>query len=114
MTRIKARRGREGRGEKYPEPRTTEIRPPELTAHARLKLEQGHPKSDHEHMAADGIARERSMPDGLSYRKWSGQVVRHELQLAGWRLADLLQQPLAGRPEATPPAAPQGRRPPAR
>ena len=51
-------------------------------------------------MVADGIARERSMPDGLSYRKWSGQMVRRELQLAGWRLADLLKQALAAQPGA--------------
>ncbi len=91
---------------KYSEAWANEIVPLAQAAHARLNFEQVHPQLDHEHMVADGIARERAMPDGLSYRKWSGQIVRHELQLAGWRLADLLKQALAGQPEAAPTAPP--------
>ena len=90
----------------YPEAWANEIMPLAQAAHARLQFEQVHPQLEHEHMVADGIARERAMPDGLSYRKWSGQIVRHELQLAGWRLADLLKQALAGQPEAKPTAMP--------
>jgi hypothetical protein len=36
------------------------------------------------------------MPDHLTYRAWSGAVVRVELHKAGWRLADLLEKALAG------------------
>lgn len=90
---------------KYPEAWADEIMPLARAAHARLNFEQVHPKLDHEQMVADGIARERSMPDGLSYRKWSGQMVRSELQLAGWRLADLLKQALDSQPDARPAAS---------
>ena len=91
---------------KYPEVWADEIMPLAQAAHARLNFEQVHPKLDHEQMVADGIARDRSMPDGMSYRKWSGQMVRRELQLAGWRLADLLKQALAAQPDAPSTASP--------
>ncbi len=80
--------------EKYPEAWADEILPLAEQAHLRLRIEQVHPKLDHEQMVADGEARERAMPDGLSYRKWSAQVVLNEMHLAGWRLANLLTQAL--------------------
>ncbi len=90
---------------KYPEAWANEIMPLAFAAHARLHFEQVQPKLDHEHMVADGIARERAMPDGLSYRKWSAQKVRNEIHLAGWRLADLLKQALSAAPATPAPTA---------
>ncbi|MGI8432091.1 MAG: S1/P1 nuclease [Chthoniobacterales bacterium] len=81
--------------EKYPEAWANEILPLAQQAHLRLRFERVQPKLDHETMVADGEAREKTMPDGLSYRQWSAQVVLNELHLAGWRLADLLKQALA-------------------
>ncbi len=81
--------------EDYPEAWANEILPLARQAHERLRFDHVQPKLVHEKMAADGEAIERAMPDGLSYRKWSGQMVLKEMHLAGWRLADLLTQALS-------------------
>lgn len=52
---------------------------------------------------ATGVAVERAMPDGVSYRDWSGRVTGEHLATAGWRLAALLERVLA---PASAPAAP--------
>ncbi len=87
--------------EKYPEAWANEILPVAQAAHRRLNFEHVQPKLDHETMVAEGIARERAMPDKLSYRRWSALVVRREIQRAGWRLADLLKQALTPKPGTT-------------
>ncbi len=85
--------------ETYPETWADEILPIAKEAHTRLRFEHVHPGLDHEKdMVAQGDAVERTMPDGISYRKWSAQVVLDELHLAGWRLADLLKQALSSAP----------------
>ncbi len=91
----------------YPEAWANEILPLAREVHARLRFEHVHPKLEHDKMVADGDALERAMPDGLSYRKWSGQVVLNEMHLAGWRLADLLKRALSAEAPSTasPPAA---------
>ena len=88
--------------EKYPEAWANEILPLAQQAHLRLRFEQVQPKLDHETMVADGEARARAMPDGLSYRQWSAHVVLNELHLPGWRLPHLLSPPLL--PDAAHPA----------
>lgn len=79
----------------YPEAWANDILPIARQAHLRLQFQHVQPKLDHASLIADGDAVERAMPDGLSYRKWSAQVVLNEIHLAGWRLADLLKQALA-------------------
>ena len=37
-----------------------------------------------------GDAREKNMPDRVSYADWSAKIVRDQLHKGGWRLADLL------------------------
>ena len=78
------------RVEDYPEAWANEILPIAREAHARLTFDHVKPTLDHEKMLADGDAVERPMPDGLSYRTWSGRVVLDEMRKAGWRLASLL------------------------
>jgi len=55
---------------------------------------------------ATGSAREKPMPDRLTYRAWSAAIVRAELPKAGWRLADLLDKALAGNDQAVVTAVP--------
>ncbi len=88
----------------YPEAWANEILPLARAAHHRLDYRSVRPKLDKEKMVAEGEAVERAMPDGLSYRQWSAQVVLSEMHLAGWRLADLLQKALAPQASAALPA----------
>ncbi|HSU86732.1 MAG TPA: hypothetical protein VLI42_08375, partial [Chthoniobacterales bacterium] len=87
----------------YPEGWANEILPVAGQAHARLRYQNVTPKLDRETMVADGEVVETPARDGLSYSRWSAEVVLKEMQLAGWRLADLLQTILAP-PAATPTA----------
>ncbi|MGI8436561.1 MAG: S1/P1 nuclease [Chthoniobacterales bacterium] len=80
--------------EDYPEKWANEILPIAREAHERLLFSDVHPKQDEPTVAVTGAAEEKPMPDGASYYDWSAKVVREELHLAGWRLADLLQKAL--------------------
>jgi len=81
----------------YAEAWANEILPIALEAHTRLSFQQMTAKvQDDGTTIATGSAREKPMPDRLTYRAWSGAVVRAELHKAGWRLADLLEKALAG------------------
>ncbi len=80
----------------YAEAWANEILPIAREAHERLAF-QGvvpTPQEDGPTIAA-GAAREKPMPDHLSYRAWAAAIVRTELHKAGWRLADLLEKALA-------------------
>ncbi len=80
----------------YAEAWANEILPIARQAHDRLTF-QGvvpTPQEDGSTLAA-GTAREKPMPDHLSYRAWSAIIVKAELHKAGWRLADLLEKALA-------------------
>lgn len=64
-------------------------------AHERLqfrnvRIEQ---KPEEEPLAA-GTAEEKPGVDHVSYYDWSAAVVRDEMHVAGWRLADLLEKAL--------------------
>ncbi|MBA3650741.1 MAG: hypothetical protein H0W66_04480 [Chthoniobacterales bacterium] len=95
----------------YPETWANEVLPLARQARARLRYQNVAPKLDHEKMVGDGEMVDEPTKDGLSYSKWSARMVQQELQLAGWRLADLLERALAPN-ESTPspsPAAPAPR-----
>ncbi len=85
----------------YPEAWANEVLPLARQAHARLRYQNVAPKLDREKMVGDGEMLEEATKDGLSYSKWSARMVQQELQLAGWRLADLLEKALAPN-ESTP------------
>jgi hypothetical protein len=92
----------------YPEAWANEILPIAREAHERLIfLEMRATPQENGTTLATGSARERPMPDGLSYRAWSAIIVRAQLPKAGWRLADLLEKALAsGNEQSTTLAAP--------
>ncbi len=84
------------RPEDCPEVWADEILPIAREAHSRLRFSHIRPKMIHDKLEAEGDAFERVMPDHISYREWSRQVERQEMQKAGWRLADLLTKLLGG------------------
>jgi hypothetical protein len=90
----------------YPEAWANEILPLAREAHSRLRYQNVRPKLDHENMIADGEVAEAPARDGLSYRKWSGQIVLREMHKAGWRLAYLLEKILPPNESGTAAAAP--------
>lgn len=67
-----------------------EILPVAHEAHQRLRFVYMHSTIDQGRIVMAGVAREKNMPDHMSYANWSAQTVREELHKAGWRLADLL------------------------
>jgi hypothetical protein len=77
----------------YAEAWADEILPVAREAHERLIFHDMTTKvQDDGSSIATGSAREKPMPDRLSYRAWSAMIVRAELHKAGWRLADLLEK----------------------
>jgi hypothetical protein len=76
----------------YAEVWADEILPLAREAHDRLEITNVKPFQEGEEIVARGHAREKRMPDGVSYRDWSVKIVREHLHKAGWRLADLLEQ----------------------
>ncbi len=89
----------------YPEAWANEILPLARQAHARLRYQNVAPKLDREKMVGDGEMVEQPTKDGLSYSKWCARMVLQELQLAGWRLAALLEKALAPNESTPSPAA---------
>ena len=69
-----------------------DILPIAREAHERLQFINVHETLDQEKTVMAGDAREKNMPDRISYADWSAKIVGDELQKAGWRLADLLTQ----------------------
>jgi hypothetical protein len=89
-----------------------DILPIAKEAHSRLQFINVHETLDQERTVMAGDAREKNMPDRMSYADWSKGIVRGELHKAGWRLADLLTQtvgstPLSGARSTTAAAAPE-------
>src|SRR4029453_16060403 len=78
----------------YAEAWANEILPIAREAHKRLQFTNVHPQQENDRVVAAGEANEKSQPDQMSYRAWASNVVREELQKAGWRLADLLEKTL--------------------
>ena len=70
-----------------------EIMPTAREAHRRLQFEHVRAEQDETGaVLAKGTAKEKHMPDGVSYHDWSARLVRDELHRAGWRLADLMEK----------------------
>jgi hypothetical protein len=78
----------------YAEIWADEILPIAREAHARLHFQRVKPVVDDSGIVAAGQAVEKRSLGERSYRTWARDVVRDELQKAGWRLADLLQKSL--------------------
>lgn len=78
----------------YAEAYANAILPIAREAHERLEFKNIHFQKDEEHTLAFGNAEEKPAPDRVSYYDWSAAVVREELHIAGWRLADLLEKAL--------------------
>lgn len=79
----------------YAETWANQILPLAREAHERLTFTGVHPEQWQESTVAVGSAHEKPMPDRVSYRDWSARVVRNELHVVGWRLADLLEKALS-------------------
>lgn len=69
-----------------------EILPIAQAAHKRLDFHNVQSLQEEDRVVVTGEATERPMPDNITYRQWSTNVVRDELHKAGWRLADLLEK----------------------
>lgn len=78
----------------YSEAWANDILPIAREAHERLTFRNVAPFQEEARVVAAGFADEKKSPDGISYYDWSARIVRDELQKAGWRLADLLDQAL--------------------
>lgn len=76
----------------YAEVWADEILPIAREAHVRLEFRNVKPFIDNGRVVAAGEAIERRGVSGTLYRAWATDVVRDELQKAGWRLADLLEK----------------------
>jgi hypothetical protein len=72
-----------------------EILPVAREAHQRLRFVYMHSTVDQGRIVMAGVAREKNMPDQMSYANWAAKTVGEELHKAGWRLADLLTQAVA-------------------
>lgn len=84
-----------------------EIMPIAREAHRRLQFEHVRGEQDETGaVLAKGVAKERHMPDGVSYHDWSARIVRDELHRAGWRLADLMEKCVSSGGAETVPAPP--------
>ena len=63
-------------------------------AHDRLELRNVKPFQEEDRVVAAGEAVEKPVAGKMNYRTWSANVVREEIHMAGWRLADLLEKAL--------------------
>ena len=79
---------------KYAEAWANEILPLAREAHDRLEFNNIKPFQEEAGMVARGDARDKPMPDGVSYRDWAAKKAREQVHKAGWRLADLLEKSL--------------------
>ena len=86
----------------YAEAWADEIMPIAREAHERLSFKDVRPLQQEDRVVATGEADENAAPDHVAYRDWSAKIVRNELHMAGWRLADLLEKSIT--PSATSPA----------
>lgn len=79
---------------KYAEAWANEILPIAYEAHQRVEFRNVKPLVQEDRTVAEGEVWEKPTADKVTYRKWASDIVRVELQKAGWRLADLLEQSL--------------------
>ena len=77
-----------------------EILPVAREVHERLQFFRMHETIDQGRLVMGGTAREKPMPDHVSYADWSAAIVRDELHKAGWRLADLLTHAVESTPSS--------------
>jgi hypothetical protein len=63
-------------------------------AHERLEFRNVRVQQQEGAEVALGTAVDKGAPGGVSYFDWSAAVVREELHVAGWRLADILEKAL--------------------
>ena len=63
-------------------------------AHERLQFKNVRVQQVEGQSLAVGMAEEKPPADGVHYYDWSAAVVREEMHVAGWRLADLLDRAL--------------------
>jgi len=77
------------------------ILPLAKTAHERLDFQGLQQKDQHGEVVESGFAREKKMPDGVSYPDWAAGVTAAELAKGGWQLAEVV-----GRAFAPPAPAP--------
>ena len=87
---------------RYAQGWANEILPIAREAHQRLEIKGVAPLADENRVVAAGEILEKPGAPPGEYRKWAVEIVREELQKAGWRLADLLEKSLAASPSATP------------
>lgn len=95
---------------KYAEAWANEILPIAYEAHQRVEFRNVKPLVQEDRTVVQGDVWEKPANDHIPYRKWASDVVRGELQKAGWRLADLLEQSLKSSSVSTKPlvtASPQ-------
>jgi hypothetical protein len=78
----------------YAEAWANEMLPIAREAHERLTFRNVAPLQEEDRVVAAGFADEKKPATGPSYYDWSSRIVRDNLQKAGWRLADLLDQAL--------------------
>ncbi|HVF71732.1 MAG TPA: S1/P1 nuclease [Chthoniobacterales bacterium] len=78
----------------YAETWANEMLPLAREAHDRLTFRNIAPRQEEDHVVAAGFADEKKNASGPSYYDWSARVVRDQMQKAGWRLADVLEQAL--------------------
>jgi hypothetical protein len=86
----------------YAEAWANEIMPVTREAHTRLELRDVKPLQQEDRVVAVGEAVEKPVTGKMNYRTWSTGVVRQEIHLAGWRLADLLEKSLKPSDSANP------------
>jgi hypothetical protein len=63
-------------------------------AHERLEFRNVRVQQVEGQPLAVGVAQEKPPADGVPYYDWAAAVVREEMHVAGWRLADLLERAL--------------------
>lgn len=78
----------------YGEAMADAILPVAREAHERLQFRNVAPKHEDDAVFAAGQAEEKLGPDHVAYYDWAAAVVREEMHIAGWRLAELLEKAL--------------------
>jgi hypothetical protein len=78
----------------YAEAWADQILPIAREAHDRLELRGVKPLQEEDRVVAAGEVVEKPVTGKMNYRTWSANVVREEIHMAGWRLADLLEKAL--------------------
>lgn len=78
----------------YGEAMADAILPVAREAHERLQFTNVHAKHEEDQVFASGTAQEKPPADHAEYYDWAAAVVREEMHIGGWRLAELLEKAL--------------------